>query len=294
MSNHPTTEQVVRRVETTLAEAGVLCPTFDARCLVAEVLFAGDLNRLPLERSQTVTEDQLSAAEALTRRRVAGQPLQYIVGYTDFMGLRLGCDRRALIPRPETELLAEAVIKTAQELKPTPTVAADIGTGSGVLAVALAANLPHLERIYATDVSGEALSLADENVTAHNLQGCITLLEGPDLEPLWRAGVADQVDLIVTNPPYVGAEEIPGVQTEVRDQEPREALVDLSGSGLGFYQRVIPRLSELPALRLFACEVGAGMAEAVGKLVAKALPGWTVRTEQDYPEIDWIVLAYVS
>jgi release factor glutamine methyltransferase len=286
----PTVRHTLTRIEAVLSAAGISSPAFDARCLVAEVLFAGDLGRLPLERSLEVTEAQADEIDRLAERRRDREPLQYILGYTEFVGLRIKCDPRALIPRPETELLAETVIAAARTS--VPRVAADVGTGTGALAVALGAHLPQLQRIYATDISPETLALAGENVAAHGLQARTTLLEGADLRPLWDAGVAQRIELLVTNPPYISAEEVETLQPEVRVSEPRVALVDQAGSGLGFYQRVIPQLAELSGLRLFACEVGAGMAADVEGLTRSALRRWQVRTVSDYSGFARIVVAH--
>ncbi len=293
MSGQPTAGQLVHQVKSVLATAGIDDAEFDARCLVAEVLFGGDLNRLVLERSQVADETQRRALQSLVQRRAGGEPLQCVVGYTEFMGLRLRCDARALIPRPETELLVERILGAVQALGDAPRVAADIGTGSGAIAVALAVNLPRLH-IYATDVSTEALSLAAENIKLHNLQECITLLEGPDLQPLWEAGVAGRVEVIATNPPYVSVDEWATLPPQIHDYEPQTALVDVSGSRLGFYRRIIPDLGRLPALRLFGCEVADGMGETVKAMVTNTLANWVVHLEPDYSGINRTVVAYVS
>jgi release factor glutamine methyltransferase len=155
--------------------------------------------------------------EELVARRGAGEPLQYLEGTVQFGPLELLVDRRALIPRPETELLWEMA---AQQVV-SPTLIVDLCTGSGNLALALKQTFPAAQ-VYATDISEDALSLAEENASRTGLE--VDFLKGDLFEPL-APDLRGRVDLLVANPPYVSETEFADLPTEVRDHEPYQALV---------------------------------------------------------------------
>ncbi len=158
--------------------------------------------------------------EALAARRLAGEPLQYLEGRIPFGPIELQVDRRALIPRPETEQLWELAVALLGRAGPgTPLV--DVGTGSGALALALKHAFPSAP-VYGTDSSAEALSLARENAAANSLEA--TFLQGDLLEPL-PAGLRGRVEMVVSNPPYVSEAEWAALPEEIRLHEPRQALV---------------------------------------------------------------------
>jgi release factor glutamine methyltransferase len=168
-----------------------------------------------LEQPMAVSERDL--ADSLANRRVAGEPLAYILGRREFYGheLRVGPD--VLVPRQETELLVEAVLEfvSTQGLQ-RPTVA-DVGTGSGAIPIAVAKALPDAT-VFGTDISPDALKVAEANVLAHGVQDRVRLLQGDLLEP-----VPGQVDVVVSNPPYLATDELAGLPVEVR-REPEIAL----------------------------------------------------------------------
>jgi release factor glutamine methyltransferase len=167
-----------------------------------------------------LTPEQQRSFEDLARRRAAGEPLQYLEGTVDFGPIELLIDERALIPRPETEQLWELAVAALSEAGPG-TVVVDIGTGSGALALALKHAFP-AARVFGLDRSAAALSLAAENVRYTGLD--VTLLQGDLFEPLPER-LRGRIDLVVSNPPYVAEEEWAVLPADVRDHEPREALV---------------------------------------------------------------------
>lgn len=181
---------------------------------------------------ETLTEDRVeadrplppsiaAAAERLIRKRQAGVPLQYLEGYVDFGPIRVAVDERALIPRPETEQLWELVTRLVPPS--VPSVIVDIGTGSGALALALAHSFPQAE-VMATDISPEALELARENIRNNRWEaGRIHVREG-DLFDAVPGSLRGEVDIVVSNPPYVAESEWPSLPAEVR-AEPYGALV---------------------------------------------------------------------
>lgn len=209
------------------AELAARVPDIEARWLVEEV--SG------LDRSRW-TETATAAGRArlgvLAERRLAGEPLQYVLGHWSFRGLDLQVDPRVLIPRPETEVVAEVAIAAARELHlPPPSrrgvscTVADFGTGSGALALALAAELPEAQ-VWATDRSPAALDVARANLAAVGLSVAsrVQFVEGMWYEAL-PAGLRGRLRVIVSNPPYVTEAEFSGLPAEVRDHEPTVALV---------------------------------------------------------------------
>src|SRR5512146_1745406 len=171
----------------------------DAQLLLAHVTGLARTTVLAYPERLLAPEDAERYA-ALVTRRVAREPVAYLTGHREFMGLDFLTDRRALIPRPETELLVEAALAEVRariERGEAP-IAADIGTGSGAIALAVAVHEPRLARIYATDVSAEALALAAENAAQLGVAGRVTFLQGDLLAPL-----PEPVDLLLANLPYV-------------------------------------------------------------------------------------------
>jgi release factor glutamine methyltransferase len=176
------------------------------------------LSRIELytQHDRPLTDAERAAARELVQRRGRREPLAYVLGDWDFRRLTLKTDRRALVPRPETEIVVERCLALVAGIE-APRIA-DVGTGTGAIALALKQERPDALLI-ATDISADALELARENAAANELE--IELVEGDLL-----AGIAGPLDLIVSNPPYVDADELDALEPEVRDWEPRGALVD--------------------------------------------------------------------
>lgn len=245
--------------------------------LDAEVLLGHVLGRprvdLYAHPDRPLTPEEETAYRALLERRSRQEPVSYLRGEKEFYGLAFFVDRRVLIPRPETEVLVERTLATARTLGRAELVLADIGTGSGCIAVALAHHLPGA-RLYATDISPEALEVAAENVRRHGLAGQVTLLLGDLCTPL-----PEPVDLLVSNPPYTIWETLP---FGITAYEPRIAL-DGGSDGLEVYRRLLPQVPaalKMGGHALF--EVGDGQAEAVLTLAAQFLPGMARRCWADY------------
>ncbi|MGH9606200.1 MAG: peptide chain release factor N(5)-glutamine methyltransferase [Terracidiphilus sp.] len=199
----------------------------------------------------------------LIGRRHAGEPIQYILGETEFYGLPFHVTRDCLIPRPESEHLVEKAIELAASFKQPRIV--DVGTGSGCIAVALAANLPHAS-LTATDLSAPALALARENAERNAVGARIRFLKGNLFAP-----VAEQkYEIIVSNPPYVCLTERGSLAAEVRDYEPPLALF-AGADGLDVYRVLIPQaFAALLPGAWAALEIGYGQAEPVRALLAAA------------------------
>jgi release factor glutamine methyltransferase len=260
-----TTAEALQTATTTLAAAGVDAPRVDAEWLLAHVL---DCPRaeLALRSKEPLTEAQQAEWDLLISRRAARIPLQHLLGTAVFCGLEMEVNRHVLVPRPETELLAEQAWGFAGGW-PAPVIL-DFGTGSGCLAIVVAAHCPDA-RVMALDVSPEALAVARANAERHGVAAHIDFHEGDGREGL----PGDEAfDLVLSNPPYIPTDDLPSLQTEVREHDPALAL-DGGADGLGFYRALaklaLPRLKPTGRLML---EVGDGQAEPVAALLAEA--GW--------------------
>ena len=199
-------------------------------------------------------DDFLFSIWALQR----GEPLAHVLGKRDFHGLRFLCDKRALIPRPETELIVEHVVATFRNQDRV--LVADLGTGSGCIAVSIAHSLPQAV-VYATDLSPDALALARENARLNNVEKRIEFVEGQSGEwaqPLFREGFGAMFDCIVTNPPYISPSDIEELPTQIKDFEPRLAL-DGGDDGLNCYRQIAAQCGTLlTADGFLLAELGAG------------------------------------
>jgi release factor glutamine methyltransferase len=258
------------------AERGLGTPRLDAELLLAHAL-GRDRVGLYTHFDQPLHGDELAKFRELIKRRLAGEPVAYLVGKKEFRSLELSVDARVLVPRPDTETLVEAALALVGE---TPRIV-DVGTGSGAIALALKAARPGAE-VLAVDRSPEAAAVARGN--AERLALAVEVLVGDLLAP-----VAGPFDLIVSNPPYIPSGEIPSLAPEVQ-REPRLAL-DGGPDGLEVIRRLIadaPRL--LAPLGALAMEVGAGQAPSVLALLARA--GFaSPSTARDLAGIDRVVTA---
>jgi release factor glutamine methyltransferase len=191
---------------------------------------------------EPVQEPEKEVLEGLIRRRISGEPLQYILEHQEFWSIDFKVDPRVLIPRPETELLIEQSLPILSEisLKRNPSVL-EIGTGSGGIAVALAKEVRNIFLV-ATDISQDAIVLAKENAESAGVQERIKFLNGDLFGPFHLPKGKAPFDLILSNPPYISRTKINTLAKEVKDYEPRIAL-DGGEDGFDFYRRVVPEAS---------------------------------------------------
>jgi release factor glutamine methyltransferase len=288
-----TTREALRSAEERLRNARVTEYEADARILLAHAL-DDTLSHLPTRLRDAIEEPVQERYEQLIDRRVKREPLAYITGEAEFMGLSFKSDARALVPRPSTETLVEVVLENAKaqftQDADDPLVVADVGTGCGCIAISLAHALPYA-RVWGTDVSAEALELARENAALNHVEDRVEFLHGSDLEPLVEAGVAEDISVLVSNPPYVTTGQLTLLDPQVIAHEPQVALLG-GKTGLSFYERVLPGLREcLPACRLVGLEFGLAQEDLVGELVATHLPGWHTELHRDLLGIERIIVA---
>jgi release factor glutamine methyltransferase len=262
---------VIQRSSEFLGRRGVDSPRLQAELLLAHVLGLPRM-RLYLDFERVVPPPQLEAVRELVRRRGEREPLQHLTGSTSFCGWEIAVNRDVLIPRPETELLAEQAVAFLRPRADPPAVL-DLGTGSGCLAIAIAGQCP-AATVEAVDLSAPALATARANAARHGLDGRIRFHLGDAFAAL--PGAAKAFDLIVSNPPYIPAGELAGLQPEVRDHDPRLAL-DGGPDGLALYRRLaVEAPARLrPGGRLMV-EFGDGQEAALVPLLAGA--GWTVES----------------
>lgn len=265
------------------AKNGVESARLNIEHLLAHVLGKKRMD-LYLEFERVLTDAELTPLRELVKRRASGEPLQYLLGTAEFLSHSLLCDRRALIPRPETEELCEMLVAEAKvdacSWKSGRVV--DVGTGSGCIALALAAACPDA-RMTGVDVSDDALALARENAVRLGLAERV-IFEKSDL----LAGVDGPLDLVVANLPYIPSAELPGLQREVL-REPHTAL-DGGADGLTFVRPLIAQAAEklAPGGRL-AFELHLGQPAAVAAMLGEKF--CDVRTARDHSGRERFVFA---
>jgi release factor glutamine methyltransferase len=272
-----------------MAEAGIAEPRLDAELLLADQL-GGDRLTLYREPDRPLPPVALRCFDALLRRRLRGEPLQYLRGRVEFFGMEFHVRPGVLIPRPDTERLVELAIdrlRLAQSRCPDrPVRFVDVGTGSGCMAVAIAAAVETAVG-EAIDCSVDALTVARSNINRHGLTDRIGVLQGDLCEPLQRAG--RHVDLIAANLPYIPTVMMAMLDRQIRDYEPRLAL-DGGVDGLELISRLVRTAADclLPGGWLLV-EVGIGQADRVATCARQA--GWHVDAmKQDLAGIDRVVI----
>jgi release factor glutamine methyltransferase len=234
-----------------------------------------------IRRNEVMPNNAAARFSILLQRRLAREPLAYIIGHREFYGLDFLVDGRVLIPRPETEGLVERVMKAASRRRHAESpvghvsIIADVGTGCGCIAIALAVHLPDA-RLIATDASSDALDLARANARRHSVEQRITFVHGDLLDPL-----PSRVDIIVANPPYVASAELAALPPEISRYEPRAAL-DGGPDGLNVIRRLLAQApSYLQPDGMVLLEIADGQGHAVTRLAQDAFPGACVTIEKD-------------
>jgi release factor glutamine methyltransferase len=261
----------------------------DAPSLTAEVVLA---HVLEIDRAQLLaradgplTPDQLIRAQRDLERLVHGEPLAYVVGHKEFYDIDLLTDARALIPRPETECLIEHALSVLAD-HPAPLIA-DVGTGSGAVAVTLAKHLPRASLI-ATDISPDAVDLARENAQRSGVADRIDFRVGNLLEP-----IAESIDLLAANLPYIDDKNWPYLAKTIRGHEPKVAFLG-GPDGLDLVRgllRAAPRVTHLDSLILL--EIGAYQGDAVTEIARQHFPRAYIEIKPDYAGLDRLAVIEV-
>ena len=264
----------------TLAEHSPTSALLDAQVLLGHVLHV-ERATLYTYPECVLTAQQKQEFLTLIERRKQGEPVAYLTGHKEFYGLDFLVDSRVLIPRPETELLVETALDITRRMLgngQTPIVA-DIGTGSGAIAIALAVQEPRLPYVYASDISAEALDVARRNAQRHHVEQRLRLLQGDLLAPL-----PEPIDILIANLPYVGTYEMDLLAPDVRAYEPHVAL--FSGPhGLDLLHRVLTEAKQSDILvrrAVVLLEIGYQQREPLTRFIHGLWPQATVISKKDY------------
>jgi release factor glutamine methyltransferase len=247
-----------------LDRSGIDDARLDAEVLLSHIL-GKDRGWLLAHSKDRLDQKQAKFFEGSLERRARHEPLQYIIGTQEFWGLEFTVSPDVLIPRPETELIVETAINIIRA-KGTEALIVDLCTGSGCIAVSLAKELGDA-RIFAVDTSGQALAIARKNSQRHGVSARIRFLEGDLYAPLEELDICSRVDVITANPPYIRSGDMPMLQPEVRDYEPKLALI-AGADGTDVQRAIIGRASDfLKDHGTLIMEMGMGQAQALTRMV---------------------------
>lgn len=254
----------------------------------AEILLRDLLNfsrsELVLQADRRIDSNKIDQYKGLIEKRSKHIPLQYLIEFVEFYNIRLKCDPGAMIPRPETEILVETVIKQLEDKDSRMIL--DIGTGSGNIAIALAKNIRD-SRVTGIDISERALKLARFNAELNDIRGRLNLLSG-DIKDENFVKSLGRFDCVASNPPYVSEDEIDRLQPEVVEFEPRSALIS-PGDPLGFFKAILESIPDILCPDgLLVFEVGLGQAADVADLMSGKFDG--VELIKDLTGINRIVM----
>lgn len=292
-----TVSEILDKVTSYLKRRGIPEPRIDAEVLLAHVLKIERLE-IYLNFDSRVTEKDLSAYKKLIERKVRREPVAFIVGYKEFMGLKFFLNKDVLIPRPETEILVEKVIEKVRNIgksrnygyrRDNSLTIVDLCTGSGNIAISLARNIASC-KIYATDISKGAIQVARKNAKFHNVEGRVEFLLGDLFSPLEKLNSNLAVDFVVSNPPYVKSRDLVLLSPEIK-KEPLSAL-EGGNEGLNFYQRIIPEaLKYLVGSGYLIMEIGDYQGKAVMNLIKKEKQFYPPQLVKDYAGLDRVIVA---
>lgn len=283
-----TISNLLQQSSSYLKKKGSATPRLDAELLLAEVLGATRVE-LYTNFGQPLNSSEIDALRALVKRRGQGEPVAYILGRAYFRNLTLRVGPAVLVPRPETEHVVEAALQFLMEEDrgSRPPQVLDLGTGSGAIAISIAAGFPDAG-VMASDASPEALELARENARVAGVARRIEFVRSDlfdDLDP------THTFDLIVSNPPYISADEWPTLPVDVREFEPRQALYG-GPDGLDFYRRLAVEVPQFLKPRgCFIVEIGHTQGQAVTELLEQTAMFESIDIGKDYADHDRVVIA---
>ena len=280
----------------------------DSEVLLSFIL-KKDRTYLYTNSEKPILPEEHKKFKELIERRGRREPVSYITGEKEFWSLKFKVSRDTLIPRPETEILVQAVLDIIKYPSPPPLPIGerikvrgikilDIGTGSGNIAVSIAKESPE-SHVFTVDKSNSALSVAKENAIIHNVAGRITFLKGdlcipfnPPSPPFVKGGKEGLFDIIVSNPPYIPTGDIEGLMPEVRDWEPRWAL-DGGKDGLEIVRKIIKDAPLfLKSKGFLAMEIGFGQSEEVSRIISETDKFHNIKTIKDLSGIERVVTAW--
>jgi release factor glutamine methyltransferase len=303
-----TIQKLLNWVSNYLSEKGVDSPRFSAELLLSHVL---EIKRIELYThfDRPVSKDKLDRLHNLVKRAGQHEPVAYLTGKTEFYSLELNVTPGCMIPRPETELLVQKAIEflrarpvrnstmrkiTQKEgisngARTGPQLVCDLCTGCGCIAVAIAKNFPDAQ-IFATDISDAALNVAAENLEKYKLQEQVTLLRGDLFDAFVPQLDVNRFDLIVCNPPYVSSAEFEKLEKNIKDYEPKSALL-AGNNGLDVYRRIVEKVDQfLKPDAALMLEIGYAQGLPVKELLEQSGAFADVRIEKDFHNNDRIMV----
>lgn len=273
-------------------EKGVDAPRICAERLLSECI---GLSRLELyiNSDRLISTEELDSFRELVRRRAAGEPLQHLLGETEFYSKPFKVRPNVLIPRPETELVVDECIKCLTDSNSSIVApkAVELGVGSGIISVSIAAEIPRLE-VHGTDISEDAIKLSEVNARLNGVSGRVSFYRGDLFEPL-PDRLLGNIDLLVSNPPYIKSDEIDGLATEVAVHDPHLAL-DGGKDGLDFYHKIAREAKKwLNDHGTLVLEIGSEQGIDVCKILEASGFG-NASVKKDYNGMDRIVIADIK
>jgi release factor glutamine methyltransferase len=236
-------------------------PRLNAERLLSHAL---NLERVDLyvQFERILTQDETHLYRDLVKRRSKHEPLQYIIGHTEFMGLPFEVNRNVLIPRPETELLVETVLSLKDEFTGNNVTIWDIGTGSGCIGISIAQYWPEC-KVLATDISDAAIKTAQQNAQLNNVQNIEFKEHNILTDDISRT---DQINIIVSNPPYISKSESENLAKEITEFEPETALTDFK-DGLEFYRRILTLIDKINGCKFVFLEMSGTQTDSILDLI---------------------------
>lgn len=268
-----------------LEQKGLDSPRLNAERMLCSILEC-TRSILYLDPERFLTSDFVERFEAMLKRRLADEPLQYIIGETEFYGLPIKCDKRALIPRPETEFVVSKAIEYLEQFDRLYVL--DLACGTGCIGIALAANLPQAS-IAASDMSEEAISLTKENVLISSMIARFRFFTGSMFDAVRAESIL--YDAVVCNPPYVRNGDFDSLEKQIRDFEPKKALVS-GEDGLDFIRTMIAEAPDMIVPGGFLIfEIGIGQADGVRALIESNDSLQHIETVKDYSGIERVVVS---
>jgi release factor glutamine methyltransferase len=269
--------QALQQYASILSMNGIDDSYIEARMLLSHATNLSPV-QIYTEPQQMLSREEAGKLQDLVDRRLKHEPAAYILKHREFYGIDFYVDFRVLIPRPETELLVDTALEFASNRSciTRPLSAADIGTGSGAIAISLALNVPGI-RVYAIDISPSALEVARLNCEYHRVSEQVTILSGNLLQPL-----PEPVDLVVANLPYIKNSELPGLSPEIAKFEPKMAL-DGGKSGLECIRQLLKQVkSKVNAGGCLLLEIGQNQEKEVSRLIHSCLNDVNFRFIADF------------
>lgn len=271
-------KELIRKVSDTLKENGSDNPVFEAHLIIRTILSLSPID-VVLKSSEIVSEENISRIYTIAERRASGEPLQYILGTQEFMGMEFFVNPSVLIPRPETEILVEHVL---EYFAGRPITALDLCTGSGCIAVSLA-HFNKNAHVKGIDISEKAIETAKKNAENLGVDERVSF----EVCDVFNMNSFGKYDLLISNPPYIKTEVIPALSKTVRSFEPVNAL-DGGGNGLTFYKHIINIAPKyLPRGGMLAFEIGYDQKEAVTNLMEPHFS--EIKSIKDYSGNDRVV-----